>query len=280
MKHPNYSRSAAMQFLNTLASDKASFLSDSAREHLKLLISLHKKAQKFILPDGGAVGNDPDFRAIDPSLALRLPFPVIALEHENTDAWYGKKDPGKWYPSKEIIYATETFYGAVIHVVLWDDRLRAWMPIPGILIPGSDYMFVDPDSGKPAFKVQTHPSNNIDLDDYQQEVATLFSFLNILQCSNVEIEKSEASKIKQIKAKEKRGAIPFDSYHFLTIGSERSRNGVSAGGSKRSPREHLRRGHIRRLQDGRRIWINATVVAAGSLGRIHKDYQVHHAGRA
>jgi hypothetical protein len=36
----------------------------------------------------------------------------------------------------------------------------------------------------------------------------------------------------------------------------------------RSPREHLRRGHIRIYQSGRRIWVNSTLVNAGVGGRI------------
>lgn len=44
-----------------------------------------------------------------------------------------------------------------------------------------------------------------------------------------------------------------------------------------SPREHLRRGHIRRLEDGRKFWINAAVVAAGNGGKIHKDYGIRRA---
>lgn len=98
----------------------------------------------------------------------------------------------------------------------------------------------------------------------------MLSFLNALQCVNVHIERSMPKKgNKKIKA-----ALQFDSYHVLTIdvpGRPADLSGI--GGPHRSPREHLRRGHIRRLTDGRRIWVNATVVAAGrGAGIVTKDY--------
>ena len=71
------------------------------------------------------------------------------------------------------------------------------------------------------------------------------------------------------------GALPFDDYHVLTInvGGQGQREGA-ANGSHRSPREHLRRGHIRRLQDGRKLWVNATVVNPGVGAKVMKDYRM------
>jgi hypothetical protein len=46
----------------------------------------------------------------------------------------------------------------------------------------------------------------------------------------------------------------------------------SLGGSHCSPREHLRRGHIRRIAGNRCVWVNSCVVAAGSRFGVSKDY--------
>jgi hypothetical protein len=74
------------------------------------------------------------------------------------------------------------------------------------------------------------------------------------------------------KGAAKRGALPFDEYRVLVVnapGKEGAAQEHSAGAmTHRSPREHLRRGHIRIYQSGRRIWVNSTLVNAGVGGRI------------
>lgn len=101
--------------------------------------------------------------------------------------------------------------------------------------------------------------------------SVLLGFLNAISCSNVEILRSDPPKIKA----KLRKALPFDSYHLLTIDVRSQAGGeASIGGSHRSPREHLRRGHIRRYESGLRVWVNATVVNPGVGGKVHKDYRV------
>jgi hypothetical protein len=46
------------------------------------------------------------------------------------------------------------------------------------------------------------------------------------------------------------------------------------GGTHRSPRQHLRRGHIRNLQSGKKVWVNATVVGSRDNGVINKAYGI------
>jgi hypothetical protein len=96
----------------------------------------------------------------------------------------------------------------------------------------------------------------------------------VLHCKNVHTEKIEVSKTRKAIHSSKKAALPFDTYHVLTIDAPgKPGEGERAGGNHRSPREHLRRGHIRRLGGGRRIWVNATVVAVGcSGGTVKKDY--------
>jgi len=43
-------------------------------------------------------------------------------------------------------------------------------------------------------------------------------------------------------------------------------------GTHRSPREHVRRGHVRRYADGKKIWIQSMVVNPGNGGKVTKDY--------
>jgi hypothetical protein len=110
------------------------------------------------------------------------------------------------------------------------------------------------------------------LDDYDDEVGALLNLLNVLSCRNVHTEKSLPKKTSMAMNAGKKNAVPFDAYHYLVIDTPKKSESSGVGGSHASPREHLRRGHIRRLADGRRIWVNATVVSAGSGGVVAKDY--------
>jgi hypothetical protein len=108
------------------------------------------------------------------------------------------------------------------------------------------------------------------------DARTLMHLLNALQCSNVQIERSEPRKAgKKIKS-----ALPFDAYHVLTIDvGRRAECAASAGGNgHRSPREHLRRGHIVHPEGRRPYWRNATIVNAGrGFAKVAKDYRMRSA---
>lgn len=46
------------------------------------------------------------------------------------------------------------------------------------------------------------------------------------------------------------------------------------GGTHASPRQHDRRGHLRRLSSGKNVWVRACKVGDSSLGIVFKDYEV------
>ena len=49
---------------------------------------------------------------------------------------------------------------------------------------------------------------------------------------------------------------------------------------RNGPREHLRRGHVRRLPDGRKTWVQACVVGSRALGVVRKSAYVIEVERA
>lgn len=103
----------------------------------------------------------------------------------------------------------------------------------------------------------------------------ILGFITALQCSNV-VEADQVAEPKLNKSRVKKGKQPFFNYKVLTIDTQKNRSGkadsVSAGGrSHSSPRAHLRRGHIRRLED-KNIWVNPCVV--GDKDFLSKDYKV------
>jgi hypothetical protein len=232
---------------------------ESALEHYSVEQRLIDKAKrlesavKFMLPDGGCAIDDFEIRGLGDT-ELRLPFENIALEfrqgpHQKT----GKMVKGivscQQLPESILITAFAGITG------------EEWRIGESFELPTKDHTDKTNRTWEP----------KVPEDGQKKGIAVwVLLFLNALACSNVHIEKIEQPKAgRKIKSK-----YPFDSYHVLTIDVPRRVGEIGvATGPHRAPREHLRRGHIRRLSDGRRIWVNATVVAAGrGAGVVKKDY--------
>lgn len=100
--------------------------------------------------------------------------------------------------------------------------------------------------------------------------ATVF---NLLECVNVQVIDNPAPQRLNSKRVAK-GNVPLYSFKTLRLGLPNERcNGAALGGTHASPRLHLRRGHIRNLADGRRIWVQSCVVGVGP-GVVEKDYRL------
>lgn len=270
MEHLNYCRQLALQAMNLLSIPS---MDAASRPYFVQALDLCAASQKFILPLNGVLLDDVELRALDPDMELRLPHQFIAIEYRSESI------AEEWAPvrsTKRIVFARETDDGILISPAAYLDADGTWAMYGTVVLPryGS---FARPTSGPVwinKLRVVSTPDVLADPRDFDSEVSVVLSFLNALACSNVHIERSEPKNAgKKIKA-----ALPFDTYHVLTIdvpGRPGERTG--AGGDHRSPREHLRRGHIRRLADGRRVWVNATVVSAGSGGAVKKDYALRRA---
>ncbi len=267
VEHLNYCRQFTKQALAMTAIPSLPEL-----DHAKMLhaLDLCRISQKFILPNGGHLLQDTELRALDETERLRLPHQFIALEYLATKENINEPDMTELC-RRRIVFCREGDDGVYITPGICFDSNGMWNLMGECFIPGVDYLdrsnMLD---GRVYLK--TRWPRNQNPKDYYDEVAVALSFLNALACSNVHIERSEAKKSgKKIKA-----ALPFDSYHILTIDIEKSGKSaaLTSGGNHRSPREHLRRGHIVRPGEGRRpFWRNATVVCAGrGYHKVEKDY--------
>ena len=211
-------------------------------------------AKKFVLPSD-SYWFETDVSDLDDGAELRLPFPCIALELFASNPEY----------ERMVVAALEV--GNSIHIEVFVPGLdRAWVWLYAVRI----------------LRVGWRESRGVETTVKAQRpelpeewlrwgTTAVLGLLNALSCSNVHVEQLEARKV----ARKAKAALPFDAYHVLTV--EVGRGGERAGTSadRRSPREHFRRGHKRRLADGRQMWINATVVAAGpGSGFIDKAYRV------
>ncbi len=112
-------------------------------------------------------------------------------------------------------------------------------------------------------------------DDVAGEVSVLLELLEALSCKNVEQSIHQQASPKNAQ-RIKSHKLPIYETKFLTIKASEGKVEGKCGfiGSHASPRQHLRRGHIRRLESGN-IWVNSCVVGDSSKGVIEKQYKIH-----
>lgn len=106
------------------------------------------------------------------------------------------------------------------------------------------------------------------------EVLAAISLTAALSCRNVATQLEHASEA--LNRKRLRNGKPLlHDYHLLTLNSSgpSGRHGGGGGESQGLIRSHLRRGHIRVLED-RQIWVNATVVNPQHSEFSGKDYRM------
>lgn len=117
--------------------------------------------------------------------------------------------------------------------------------------------------------------------DISIEVSAFLEFMEALSCSNVGIGTLQEAAKPSVNAKRVRdGKIPIYETKTLVIKAPGGKgvavpSSSQTAASRNSPREHLRRGHIRIYPSGQRVWINNTVVNAGNAsGRVDKTYKI------
>ena len=279
MEPLNYCRSFHKQQLlfNTVVAKKE--LTPAQRvevEFAATLDDLINVGQKIMLPPGGSVMADDPLRALDETLPLRLPFPVTILEYQIIDKGsYERTAPG--HVSKVIVIARERYFestensGIVLSVIAYYTNSELWLPLPEAAISSTKYLVRNAPEmgGRTMILLNLTDTDRTKPEDYTGEVSALLSTLNVLACTNARLE-----RVAKKKTKWKKDVIPFDDYHILTVEQKAQKDSTGLTHIGRSPREHVRRGHIRVYSHGLKIWVNACVVAAGAVAKIHKDYAI------
>ncbi len=110
--------------------------------------------------------------------------------------------------------------------------------------------------------------------DSHDETMVLIQACSVINCANVTTAEIQAPTALNKKRQEK-GKQPFFSYKVLQLSDDRREAGRrGSGGIHASPRMHLRRGHLRRLES-KVVWVRPSMVNAGSsAGAVVKDYAV------
>ena len=143
------------------------------------------------------------------------------------------------------------------------DRAVAFAGHLGFLLPSIRDMRLDSVSPEQAIREAAH--------DIGGEVRIVLELLEALSCKNVIIDNAKIPKIGERGAANKN--LPFYETKCLTIKATQKQSTGTRTGTHQSPRQHLRRGHIRRLETGN-IWVNACVVGSSEKGVIKKSYNV------
>lgn len=220
-----------------------------------------KKSVHFVIPDEGILNNGGD------SLVRKewhLPYRNITVEH------YSPISNTKYVCIAEEDGDFIQLAGAVCEA----DSSR-WIPCPvGDVSP---CVFSYESWLRLAF-----PSIKIDsqlIVDVANEIFwTVTELVEALSCRNVGTDTYQAeSKVNNKRIK--KGKLPFYETKILVVNApKQARSGLSINkGTHASPRQHLRRGHIRRL-DGYNIWVNSCVVGDHNRGNISKKYIVKRNG--
>lgn len=231
------------------------------------MLDLCRASQKFCLPEDGMFFVDNELRALDDSIPLRLPHPFVALEYLENAINPEKKS----VLIKRVLFVREDSDEIYITRAAFIDANGFWVVKQDVRVQKKGYL--DRNGKQAILNIEIRPGENREL--CHSDASVVIRFLNALACSNVHVERSNnKSSRKKVKS-----ALPFDEYHVLTIDiGNRNSSDVSPDGSActhRSPREHLRRGHIVRPDGRRPYWRNATVVCAGrGFAKVEKDYKL------
>jgi hypothetical protein len=271
-----------------------------ANRFLDLLSAYIDQSEHFAMPDGGSILTIKDFGIIHDS-GFRIPYETITVEYASEDR-----------RTKHLIIAREMEINEALNSLIGEENHayikssgsvcctvitglsgvgNYWNINPvGLVVPqaqkeGGDNAIVAIDfvwntdilGGLAAIGER---SSQVFRDQCVEDMKEncLFPICNLVQaltCTNVTTSKIQEENKKNEKRR-KEGKLPF--YETKTLVIKTDRDGKSAiskaTSSHRPPRQHLRRGHIRRLEN-KNVWVNACVVGDLSNGSLMKSYSVH-----
>lgn len=194
--------------------------------------------------------------------------------HKNSEE-FAKEGRGNWF------YTTDR----VLHVILFKGLKKEPWTVNGFGMVVNGYW--DNEKGVIGFHLpadirQLQVAEDANLishvcDSAEAAVGELLEFLEALTCKNVK-EAIHQSERKNNAKWVKLGKLPMYETRVLTIDTgekqfTKAGSGENFGRTHASPRQHLRRGHIRRLEGGN-IWVNSCVVGSSENGVLDKTYKI------
>lgn len=281
------------------------------RSILRGLVEHMGKAPKFLLPEDG-IFFDKNTPAMGETLYLPYPVIVCEMPASHRQEAEGSKSTRRVFLAVEWTEMTEDLIrssfppiwaflqsaphprfnrgGVIVFPINYYDGQQNWLPssVAGFIPPNPTIETTRTELGSILLGEMGHlwqdtvERNGGDIKseialEVSNECMAVLHLCAVLNCRNVKPRKVLApEKLNKKRAKSEK--LPFYEYHVLEIeqpnldaAGEPRVSGV--GGSHRSPRMHLRRGHIRRYATYS-IWINAMVVGVNNEGVVEKAYKV------
>lgn len=292
MKRPKHAAHAIGE-LRRMHAAAASGLIKVSEQNLATAIGDLDAAAKFLLPDDGRLlHGDPERVAHWLSENTRLPFPIIALEFDAPTALRGE-DLGDALDAMVVLARQDIDQQeiTILSVIRYRRGRVAWVP--------ADEVVYDPKTGDfasalpptmtsdeaEAYLRKSRRAGNLKEPDSQgvltrAATTALGEFLAALACSNVRIQTVAGTERRHWAESRRERELPHYTYSELVIETPRTKaTGAPGDGHHASPRQHLRRGHIRRYASGQTIWINAMVVGDASRGVVDKHYRMKEGSR-
>jgi hypothetical protein len=271
-------------------------------DQFEFLAGQINKAVHFAIPDGGRIFND-NFKGIEGE-RICMPFPLMTVEWFMPDGGDTNCLDGiDLVPVKKRLVLIQDFdhvtngyaKGIYFSTFSFNENNNRWIPCPVYMCMQDDDVVPPQDKCKKTHfnilaslgiympnlyrlmyglepnpnKIPKGPSQDI-LGD----AGNTFELFEALSCSNVSHEPMETIDPRKNAKRIKAGKLPIYETRILTIDSGKSsQSGMAQGGTHASPRQHLRRGHIRRLPD-KNVWVNSCVVGRAEHGVIEKQYHV------
>ncbi len=227
-------------------------------------------AVHFLIPDGGRI------IGLDGLIGTRLelPFPVITIE-SSISGWGLLTlaiDRGEQI---EVFGFSKEEHSGV---------MPEFLPITRKMMVNKDYRKVENmpvADDEIIFRGLISPEDDERLTGLQGYTSIvncefiLEELLSALSCRNVSIANHQEAFPKNA-SRIKAGKLPLFEIKMLVINTQHGTSGKTGngGGSHASPRQHLRRGHIRRHPTAGNIWVNNCVVGDPAKGIIDKQYRV------
>ena len=246
------------------------------------------KAVHFALPDNGRLLND-KLRGIDKTL-VRLPYPSITVEYfckeQNLTKELPVSMPKRLAVASEIEVDGKMFVD--IFVADFSGEYKEWVPqsfgfrldltetietsVQGVWLNGHTLILNEGSFKKMIAVHGFEKASKNAYHDIEDEIFSVLELIEALSCSNVKAQLLEPVDVLKQARRAKDGKLPIYETKILTISGSVG-SGEHLGGTHSGPRQHLRRGHIRRLPTGN-FWVNSHLVGDPMKGRIEKSYQL------